>query len=85
MLKWLIFGYMLTISYKSVLRSNLMHIEYETPVDSIEDALQTQKQIFAPSDVAFARDQRTRVKELAKRITPYDLVYGDNPLWIVEG
>ena len=62
-----------------------MHIEYETPVDSIEDALQTQKQIFAPSDFAFARDQRTRVKELAKRITPYDLVYGDNPLWIVEG
>ena len=84
-LMWLIFGYILTISYKSVLRSNLIHIEYENPIDSIEDALQSQKQIFAASDLGFSRDQRTRVQELKKRIKRYDLIHGQAPLWVMEG
>ena len=84
-LKWLLIGYFLTMSYKSVLRSNLIHIEYEMPIDSIEDALQSQKQIVASRDIIFWKDQRTKVKDLAKRITTFDYVHGKTPLWIVEG
>ena len=84
-LMWLISGFILTISYKSVLRSNLIHIEYENPIDSIEDALNSQKQIFAPRDLVFTRDQHTRVKELAKMIIRFDLIHGQPPSWVVEG
>ena len=85
-LKWLIFGYILTMSYKSVLRSNLIHIEYENPIDSLEDALRSQKQIFAASDiVVISQDQRKRVKELAKRIKRFHVIHGLAPLWVVEG
>ena len=84
-LMWLIFGYILTISYKSVLRSNLIHIEYENPIDSIDDALQSGKQIFVARDVVFTTDQRTRVKELAKRVIRFELIHGRTPLWVVEG
>ena len=85
LLMWLIFGYILTISYKSVLRSNLIHIEYEKPIDSIEDALRSHKQIFASSDSVYSRDQRARVKELAKRIVTYDSIHGMPPMWVTEG
>ena len=84
-LKWLLVGCILTMSYKSVLLSNLIHSEYEKPIDSIEDALQSQKQIFTSSEFAFSRDQRIRVKALAKRIVRFDPIRGMPPLWLVEG
>ena len=84
-LKWIMVGYFLTMSYKSVLRSHLIHIEYEMPIDSIEDALQSQKEIFTPWDYVFSIDQRSRVRELGKRIKRYDNLHGKTPSWIVEG
>ena len=84
-LKWLIFGYILAISYKSVLRSNLIHIKYEMPIDSIEDALKSQKQIVADREIVLSRDPRKSVKELAKRIIRFDFLHGQTPLWVVEG
>ena len=84
-LNWLIVGYILTMSYKSVLLSNLIHIEYENTIDSIEDALQSQKQIVTSNQFVFSMDQRTRVKKLAKRIVTYKPKHGMPPLWVVEG
>ena len=84
-LKWLTFGYILTISYKSVLLSTLIHINYENPIDSIEDALQSQKQIVSSSDFVLSRDKRTKVKELAKMIKRFDSIHGMAPLWVMEG
>ena len=46
LLIWIVFGFLLTISYKSVLRSNMIHIHYESAIDSVEDLLKTDKRFF---------------------------------------
>ena len=49
-LVWLITGFLVTCGYKSVLLSTLVSIEYERPIDTIQDMLITATLIFYCND-----------------------------------
>ena len=42
-MQWIVIGFFFTMSYKSVLLTNLISIEYEQALDSIEDVVNSGK------------------------------------------
>ena len=73
--KWMLVGFMMTISYKSVLRSMMMNIEYDfsKTVDSIDDMLNSEMPMMVPSDVGniafkFDTDPRENIQRLKEKI-----------------
>ena len=94
---WLLAGFLLTISYKSVLRSNLIYVQYEKPIDSVEEFLKTDKQIYLDGTSALvnmmAGDRRQKMIEMNKRIKHYKAEGGSEnqnseklvPSWISKG
>ena len=73
--KWMIVGFMLTISYKSVLRAMMMNIYYEKTIDTIDDVLASERTFMVLSDsilpFLLATDPRMKVQELAERVIFY--------------
>ena len=88
-LKWAMIGFLLTISYKSVLLSKLLNIEYEKGFDSIDDVLRSKKPVVL--DVAtgmvdlMKSDPRENVKEIGKMIKPFKSEKGAPPTWVTKG
>ena len=86
---WILVGFLLTISYKSVLRSNLIHIQYEKPIDSVEEFLKTDKPIYLDGTSSLvnmmAGDRRPKMIELKKRTKHYKSEGGQQPLWVSKG
>ena len=86
---WIFSGFLLSISYKSVLRSNMIHIQYENPIDSVEDLLQTNLQVFVDGATAIAKfiagDRRQKVIEMKKRVKHFTADSGYRPSWVSEG
>ena len=88
-LKWAMIGFLLTISYKSVLLSKLLNIEYEKGFDSIDDVLRSKKPVVL--DVAtgmvdlMKSDPRENVKEIGKMIKPFKSEKGAPPTWVIKG
>ena len=86
---WIISGFLLSIGYKSVLRSNMIHIQYENPIDSVEDLLQTNLQVFVDGNSAVPKmmegDTRKRMIEMNKRIKHYGVENGTWPSWVTKG
>ena len=67
--KWMIVGFFLTVSYKSVLRAMMMKIYYENTIDDIDDMLASDRTLIVPTDVTFIKflflsDPRRKVKKL---------------------
>ena len=75
-LKWTIIGFLMTMSYKSVLRAILMKAEYEDTIDTIDDLLQSDKTFFVGGDTALKdlveNDPREKVQALAKQLKYYN-------------
>ena len=42
-MQWIVIGFFFTMSYKSVLLTNLINIEYQQVLDSIEDVIKSGK------------------------------------------
>ena len=91
-LKWAMIGFFFTISYKSVLLSNMINIEYEKPLDTVEDILRSDKPLFIESTSGIVNllksDPREKIKELAKKARSYETEVtekGNGPVWIQEG
>ena len=86
---WILVGFLLTISYKSVLRSNLIHVQYEKPIDYVEEFLKTDKPIYLDGTSALvnmmAGDRRQKMIEMNKRIKHYEAEGGNPPSWISKG
>ena len=86
---WIVFGFLLTISYKSVLRSNMLHIYYDSPIDSVEDLLRTDKSLFVVGGTSITKlldsDKREKIVQLNKRVIYYKRGNGSAPIWISEG
>ena len=86
---WIVSGFLLSISYKSVLRSNLIHIQYEHPIDSVEDLLKTDLQVFVGASGAMpklmAGDRRQKMIEMNRRVKHYKVENGVRPSWISKG
>ena len=76
----MIVGFLLTTSYKSVLRAMLMKVYYEETIDSIDDMLKSERSLMAAIDTLvptlLASDPREKVKELAKRVSFYKFESG---------
>ena len=86
---WIVSGFLLSISYKSVLRSNMIHIQYESPIDSVEDLLQTNLQVFVDGTSNIAKltagDKRQRMIEMNKRVKHFAIEDGIWPSWVPNG
>ena len=89
MLKWAVIGFLLTISYKSVLLSKLITIEYEKGLDSIDDVLRSNKPVVTDGTSAITKlvksDPRGKMKEIGERLKPYKSEKGAPPMWVVNG
>ena len=87
-LKWTVLGFLLTISYKSVLRAILMKTEYDDTIDTIDDMLQSDKQFMLAGDVAMLQelmrtDPRKQVQILAENVEYYEQGIAA-PEWVVK-
>ena len=69
--KWMIIGFFLTSSYKSVLRAIMMNEYYDNTIDNIDDMLASGRQFMVADDTVskflLASDPRMKVKKLAER------------------
>ena len=78
--KWMVVGFLLTISYKSVLRAMLMKAFYEETIDSIDDMLKSERSFMTAIDTIvptlLASDPREKVKKLAERANFFKLGSG---------
>ena len=91
-LKWAMIGFLFTISYKSVLLSNMINIEYEKALDTVEDVLRSDKPLFVDGTsgigMLLKSDLREKMKELAKKARYYETEVtekGNSAVWIQEG
>ena len=91
-LKWAMTGFLFTISYKSVLLSNMINIEYEKALDTVEDVLKSDKPLFIDGTSGVGNlmksDPREKIKELAKKASSFETGItetGNAPVWIQEG
>ena len=88
-LKWTMLGFLLTICYKDILLSTLIHIEYEKGLDSIEDVIMSNKPVVYDGDSGIASllnsDPREQMKEIGRRQKPYVSEKGRVPLRVSEG
>ena len=86
---WIVAGFLLSISYKSVLRSHMIHIQYENPIDSVEDLLKTDLPVFMGASGAMAKlmagDRRQKMIEMNRRVKHYKVENGVRPPWIPKG
>ena len=88
-LKWAMIGFLLTISYKSVLLSKLLNIEYEKGLDSIDDVLRSKKPVVLEEGTGLMNlmkhDPREKVKDISKIMKPFTLEKGAPPTWVIKG
>ena len=82
-------GFLLTISYKSVLLSKLIHIDYEKGLDSVDDVLRSNKPVVTDGTSAITKlvksDPRGKMKEIGERLKTYKSEKGAPPMWVVNG
>ena len=73
--KWIVFGFILTASYKSILLAMMTTLSYEKTIDTIDDVLKSERKLWLASDTLILNqletDPRMRYNELAERATLY--------------
>ena len=72
--QWILVGFLITLSYKSVLRANMMTTEYEKGIDSIEDLISSSKPLMVISSMKFLfdMDPTADIKKLSKKVSYYE-------------
>ena len=87
-MKWACLGFLLTISYKSVLLAHIIKIDYQNTIDTVDDVLHSEMGLILPKDTAMpfllATDPRAKVKELQKKLELYEYENGGPPDWVHE-
>ena len=72
---WLLSCFLLTNSYKSVLRAMMMTTEYDHTIDSLDDMLRSEIKIMLPADTGMKRlwetDPRPKVQQLSKQVEEF--------------
>ena len=70
--EWLLLGFLINMGYKSVLRASLVSVQYEKPIEILEDMLFTDRKLimFANTSTAIMlrTDPRYDMKQLVKKI-----------------
>ena len=83
---WIICGYFLTLSYESVLRAMLMKTYYEKKIDTIDDVLATEREVFRLAETKImTSDPRTKVRDLARKTKTYSQRDFSDLEWLVQG
>ena len=87
-LKWTLLGFLLSMSYKSVLRAMMMKVDYDDTIETIDDMLQSDRKFLAAGDTyqrfLLMSDPRMKVQQLVREVEWYD--YGRlTPEWVVKG
>ena len=92
LLKWAMTGFLLTISYKSVLLANIINIEYEKGYNTVEDVLGSNKPLWIDGTSGIGNllktDPREKVQKLANKAKSWETEINEKgiaPLWITEG
>ena len=71
-MKWMLLGFLLTLSYKSVLLSCLVYVRNEKPIETLEDMLRTDRKILmqgrTTTEILMRTDPRPGIQQLAKKI-----------------
>ena len=83
----------MTLSYESVLRAMLMKTYYEKKIDTIDDVLASEREVFAPMSTGIwtdmmASDPRPKVRDIAKRTKSYSPDFSKQDLgmeWLIKG
>ena len=85
--QWILVGFLLTLSYKSVLRANMMSTEYEKGIDSIEEMINSDKPLMVISSMKalFVTNPRADIKELSKQVSYYEFKNLRIPRKILKG
>ena len=87
-MKWMLVGFLLSISYKSVLRALLIKVEYENTINTIDDMLESERTLMIPEDTPIKyileTDPREKVKLLSKEAQFYKFGTA-TPEWVIEG
>ena len=88
-LKWTLLGFLLSMSYKSVLRAMMMKVDYDDTIETIDDMLQSDRKFLAAGDtyqrVLLMRDRRIKVQQLAREVKWYEFGRQTAPEWVVKG
>ena len=91
-LMWIMFGSFLAIAYKSVLLENMIAIDYESGIDSVDDMLGSGKPLVLDGSSAMLgllkQDPRPKYKELSKRVVTYKMDGNKKemaPMWVING
>ena len=85
---WMLAAFMMTISFKSVLRARMMTVEYEKTIETIDDVLSSELSAVMAVDTTMKYllelDPREKVQELAKKVVGYKM--GQSPPdWVQKG
>lgn len=78
LLTWLVVGFFISMCYKSVLLANIVNVEYEDTIDTIDDILRSDLPYYVTGNsggpVLLNGDPRDSVKQLVKKqVRYYDL------------
>ena len=87
LLMWLFVGLFLFQSYKSVLLANIINVDYEKTIDTIDDVLESGMPLCIPSQGVtdlMNTDPRESVKKLITVMKPFEY-NGTSPHWVSEG
>ena len=85
-LQWTLVGFLLTTSYKSILRSNMMKMEYDITIETIDDVLQSDRTFLVAGfqRALLMTDTREKVKQLTSmKLVDYN-VFPKIPPWTNE-
>ena len=87
--EWMLLAFLLSLSYRSVLLATIVSPEYEKPIDTIQDMLESDKSIFVLNGTTLAKllrkDPKPDVRSLANKVTYYEVnKNGTHPQWVLE-
>ena len=72
-MEWMLLGFLITLSYKSVLLASLISVQNEKSIDTLEDMLLTDRKILmqkrTSTEILVRTDPRPGIQQLAKKIT----------------
>ena len=85
---WMLAGFIMTISFKSVLRARMMTVEYEKTIETIDDVLSSELSAVMAIDTSqkllLELDPREKVQQLAKKVVGYKMGNSE-PEWVRDG
>ena len=70
----MIVGFLTSSGFKSVLLSTLVSTEYERPIDTVVDLIETDMPIYMEWETMqlFKFNSQNNIQELRRRVTPYN-------------